>query len=418
MRKTLISLAALLGATHAAGATAPKIFIHYQKFGAMPCRTIGAGQAGCSLPRDVQVLLPHVAGAQISIPWSAVQNSSASQYDWSQVENVIRPWAAAGKQVALTFHSVDEAVGANGTPLPATPAFLLNPPAGTPGPRLVACHGVANGQSYAMPVVPVYWDPLFSTPWKAFAATAIAHFAHRPEIAYLRFGEGEGDEAMIEVQTTAAVQNPSPTSIAACNSLWTQADTEVGHQGVFNDMVAYTTSLVAYLGHVAATTPGAPPLTGSYNDMGNFEKGQSPQPSPYADRLAAAEAQAGLAPGNEGFGAQTYGSSHCSSKFGGIYGWTDAWFAQNHVARPAAMYMQTSSPEGQGYNYTIIPCFMQQAMAWHVPYWEMYEKALLAAFDPANASGQNPYTGTSPSRTCLAAQVAAVLQSQPIPSCH
>jgi hypothetical protein len=413
-----ISIAALgalaaVAAAPLAGAATPALYLHQTGFGTMPCRT--ANGPGCPLPPEYSAFLPGIAGAQLSIPWSAVQ-TGRNTLDWTQLENVIRPWVAAGKKVALSFHAVEELAGDDQTGIPATPAFILAPTDGQPAPLNVACTVVANGQKIVLPVVPVYWDPLYSGPWRAFAAAVVQHFANRPEIAYLRFGVGQGDESFIE-NTTPGNLPVTPVSQNACNNLWTQADQKVGKHGVFNDHLAQAQALVTYVGSVARATPGAPPLAGSYNDLGTWETQKDPKPHPFADPLAASEAAAGMMTGNEGFGNQSWNGNPYSTKFGGIYSWTDPYFGQTHAAHPWATTMQTGSPAKRS-DYTALPNVLLSAMQFGIGTFEMYEKDLLVTFDPNNVTGKNPYTGPSPSPQCLSTQVLTVLAGHPIPSCH
>jgi hypothetical protein len=408
----VIGLAAL---SPAQGRASPALLMHMLGFGKFPCVDVGADDPPCALPAQWSVLLPNIVGPQLSIPWSAVQTDDPQGFDWTRVENAIRPWRNAGKQVAISFHAVEESAGVDQTGIPATPAFILSPAHAGDGPALISCRFTSHGKTYVAPTVPVYWDTRYATPWRAFASAAIAYFAGRSDIAYLRFGEGEGDESMIEVNKTpygAATQS----SINSCNAKWNQIDKTIGGNGVLADHLAQATALVTLLGQVAAATPGAPPLFGSYNDLGGFQTHAQPQPHPFADPLAAAEAAAGLAPGNEGYGAPQQHSKDETNGFAGIYQWNDPYFGENAMPPPAGMYMQTSAPALRE-RYTTLPPMLQSAVGYGIGTFEMYPADLFVIFDPTNSSGLNPYDGRNPTPACLSKQSIAALNGAPLPKC-
>jgi hypothetical protein len=413
----LMVVATAAAALHTSGSQAqtiiPALYVHQTGFGTMPCVDVGADDPPCSLPSSFAPFLPNVVGGQLSIPWSAVENTTPGVYDWTRVENVIRPWVAAGKKVALTFHSVEENVGADDTGIPATPDYLLNPPAGTAGPVLVNCTAPYQGQNVPLPTVPVYWDPLFRAPWVAFIQQAIQYFANRPEIAYLRFGVGEGDESQLENMT---IGNGGQGKNQACTNNWNAADRKVtGSTNVYTHFLANSLNLIDNIGTAAANTSGAPPISGAMNDLGSWETRQQPQPHPYADQLTVEYSKNGMWAGNEGFGNQKYFGDRYSSKFGDIYTWLDPYLGASGVA-PPLWYMQTNSPQAQN-TFVVLPDLLLSAMNFHIPVFEMYTGDLWVAFDPDNTSGHNPYLGTHPSRQCLSTQVIQVLEGLPIPQC-
>ena len=141
-----------------------------------------------------------ICGADLVIPWSAIDRgpSAKPRYDWSFLEKAAAPWEAAGKVVNLIVWGSDELVynevniygekclagasGENGGCQPATPRYVLATA------KTVNC-GPKVGTEF-----PVYWEPSYEKPWRAFQAALVAHVAHNSNIGYIRFGLGTGGE--------------------------------------------------------------------------------------------------------------------------------------------------------------------------------------------------------------------------------
>jgi len=129
------------------------------------------------LPSD-----PTICGANLVIPWSAIDGGpgASPQYDWSFLDQAAAPWEAAGKIVNLIVWGTDEKATQGVAGTPATPAYVL---ATT---DTVSC---TNDDA-----IPLYWDPGYQQPWRAFQAALVAHVTGDSNIGYIRFGLGTGGE--------------------------------------------------------------------------------------------------------------------------------------------------------------------------------------------------------------------------------
>jgi hypothetical protein len=129
------------------------------------------------LPSD-----PTTCGANLIIPWSSIDRGpgASPRYDWSFIDQAAAPWVAARKIVNLIVWGTDEKASQQVDGTPATPAYVL---AAT---DTVSC---SNDGS-----IPLYWEPGYAQPWRAFEAALVAHVAGDAEIGYIRFGLGTGGE--------------------------------------------------------------------------------------------------------------------------------------------------------------------------------------------------------------------------------
>ena len=142
---------------------------------------------------DILKYLPgdsNLCGASIVVLWSEIdQGPKASpQYDFHPIERAIAPWVKAQKVVNLLFTGTNE-VGPADT---ATPAWVLAQ-TGANHVDLVPCPNPGSGSSVGPPT-PVYWEPGYSKPWRAFISAVIRRYGADPRLGYMRFGLGAGAE--------------------------------------------------------------------------------------------------------------------------------------------------------------------------------------------------------------------------------
>ncbi len=123
-----------------------------------------------------------ICGANLVLPWSAIDHgpSASPQYDWSFLDQAAAPWKAAGKVVNLIVWGTDEKASEEVDGTPATPAYVL---AAT---DTVSCPNDGS--------IPLYWEPAYQQPWRAFESALVAHVAGDPSVGYIRFGLGTGGE--------------------------------------------------------------------------------------------------------------------------------------------------------------------------------------------------------------------------------
>jgi hypothetical protein len=122
---------------------------------------------------------PSLCGASAVVSWSDVEKSKGS-FDFSKVEQNLKPFLDAGLTVNLLFSAAGE-----GDVNTVTPNWVMaEVPATT-------CGGAK---------LPVYWNSRFEADWSAFIRNAIEYFSHKSpiknQIGYLRFATGAGAEAV------------------------------------------------------------------------------------------------------------------------------------------------------------------------------------------------------------------------------
>ncbi len=122
---------------------------------------------------------PVVCGADVFIPWGEVDRGPGAnpQYDWSYVENEIKPWVKAGKVVNFIVWTVSYEHQAA-----ASPKYVLSD-----GPT-VSCPHFGD--------VPIQWEKHFKQNYQAFMAAMVQRYGSNPNVGYIRFGLGGGGESM------------------------------------------------------------------------------------------------------------------------------------------------------------------------------------------------------------------------------
>jgi hypothetical protein len=123
---------------------------------------------------------PLVDGISPPLRWSMIDKGPGApggQYQWAAFDHEIQHFIDAGKKVNLIVWAI--AYGPLGA---AVPAYVLN------DPKLVTvnCKGKTNW--------PVVYESAFNTPYKAFIAEVLRHYANNPHIGYIRFGLSIGGE--------------------------------------------------------------------------------------------------------------------------------------------------------------------------------------------------------------------------------
>jgi hypothetical protein len=122
---------------------------------------------------------PSLCGVSAVVVWSDVEKSRGS-FDFSKVEQNLKPFVDAGLTVNLLFAAAGE--GDTNTVTP--PWVMAEVPATT-------CGGAK---------LPIYWNPKFEADWSAFIRRTTEYFSQkspiRNQIGYLRFATGGGAEAV------------------------------------------------------------------------------------------------------------------------------------------------------------------------------------------------------------------------------
>lgn len=122
---------------------------------------------------------PAFCGVSAVVSWSDVEKSQGS-FDFSKVEQNLKPFTDAGLTVNLLFAAAGE-----GKVNDVTPHWVM-----AEVPKTF-CGGAA---------LPIYWSPQYEADWSAFIRRAITYFSHespiKNQVGYMRFATGAGAEAV------------------------------------------------------------------------------------------------------------------------------------------------------------------------------------------------------------------------------
>jgi len=129
--------------------------------------------------KEAELLLhnPVVCGANFYLVWNQVDRgpNANPRFDWSEVDERMKPWIKAGKQVNL----VTWATGYSGRAR-VTPDFVFSKV------DSVECENAGR--------VPIFWQKDFMRHYQEFMAAAVEKYGNNPSVGYIRFGLGIGGE--------------------------------------------------------------------------------------------------------------------------------------------------------------------------------------------------------------------------------
>ncbi len=298
---------------------------------------------------------PNLCGASIVVLWSGIDKgpTAGRQYDFSVVERAIAPWAAVHKRVNLLFDGTNE-VGPTDT---ATPAWVLAQ-TGSNAVDVVPCPDPGPGS--VGPPTPVYWEPGYSTPYRAFIAAAIKRYGRDPRIGYMRFGLGAGAEDF-----------PQHGADGACFPAWQKYGLSAKYWAEFS------ASLTRY---IARTSKDAGATVQQLVALNPFADAAAPYP--VADRVAAAAAANGVGFGTENLGSGNYGSvvEPCTKNASVPY-WCAAFTA--HAGAVPLEFQPINFTLQAGTKIAPLPQLLPYAMANHAQIFELYPQEWLTADDPS-----------------------------------
>ncbi len=135
---------------------------------------------------------PTVAGANIIVPWSAIDrgDNMSPQYDWSFVYDAANPWIKAGKKVNILLWGAAQKSEQEFDGKSVTPAYVLK------DTDTVSCQcKVGKGCEPNPPKTPVFWDEDYQNHYRQAIKAAIKEFSEKPWVGYFRFGIGVGAES-------------------------------------------------------------------------------------------------------------------------------------------------------------------------------------------------------------------------------
>jgi len=120
---------------------------------------------------------PFTKGAVFQVPWNTIEPEK-NVFDFTTPDRWCDEWTSHGKQCALAFEAT----------------WFLSHKSFTPDWYSSANLMYGNPCLGQQPMIPVFWDQNFKSAWKAVVKAAIQHYGSNPNVAYLRFGFGVGDE--------------------------------------------------------------------------------------------------------------------------------------------------------------------------------------------------------------------------------
>jgi hypothetical protein len=199
---------------------------------------------------------PIVSGGNVTVEWGMIDQGPGTnpQYNWTALDAVIAPWAAAGKKVNLI-------VWANSD---STVATCSNGASSTTGNCAIPAYvwkalGPSNYTTcttqYGTQQIPNYLDRAsFQIPYQAFMAAVIQKYGSDPEIGYIRIGLGHGGE-------TFPVTGWNSTTAACGKAFTTWGITVPTWEAYLASMLNYETTLRSAKQLMVGVTPMGAPTT-------------------------------------------------------------------------------------------------------------------------------------------------------------
>lgn len=330
---------------------------------------------------------PDVCGATVFVNWNLVDNGPGAnpRYNWSVIDNLIAPWAQAGKIVNLVLDNSGYPVN-QGTIIQGVPAWLQ------PQLETVTC---------GADVAPVYWQPAFVSNWQTYVAAVVARYSADPDVGYLHIGVATGAQTLV----VGAKSGP-------CLASWDAA-------GYETQWPAYVQQMISFAGSLGS--PKA--LIVSFNDYANY---------PVASQIFQWDAQAGIGTGFSGLQAAD-AADYASGQPCGQSG-TNWCALYDQYAGKIPLFVQTLGQSDPGAGLTNLqpseqaaqatgplPPLLQTALATHTQIFEIYSADLLVAFDPSYQGYSQYHSEYEQALASLAATVgtfqgAPSLENAPNPS--
>lgn len=124
---------------------------------------------------------PDVAGGLVIVHWDEVE-PSAGKFDWSSVDDAIKPWAAAGKPVVLR---VDEEIDGEAI----TPSWVL--------------HSVPTVTDPDGTVAPLYWSSSYQKDLSGLISAVASRYQQDLSVAWIQAGVGIDGEAKADRDTSS-----------------------------------------------------------------------------------------------------------------------------------------------------------------------------------------------------------------------
>jgi hypothetical protein len=301
---------------------------------------------------------PTNCGANIIVPWSAVDNGSS--YDWTAVIEAARPWVRAGKTVNLLVWGAAQ-IKEQEFGKPITPQYVLDQVSD------VTCSYFDDEkqETFVYPRTPAFWEDGYKENYKRFARAVVKRFGGKPWVGFIRFGIGVGAESY--------PANGIPKANNPCTARWTSAPMNLSYAPDKNiGWRDYSLEMIDFF----STLETSKPILVTINEYPGVGR-------PFGRLLADAAI-------SEGFGVGTQGLTLAQQE---KYDAGEACFADwckifddNNAANQVILEVQTATQSSpQNVNRTgPLPPLLEFSLARGTQILELYRSEWVVANDPAN----------------------------------
>lgn len=128
---------------------------------------------------------PNIAGTTLTYYWAQIE-PQAGQYNWSLIDNDMKPWVTAGKSVIIR-------VSASGWK-----KWQPTQNSGQGTPQWVLDQGVKHVTDSDGSVKPEYWNPKFLSNLADFVHALGAKYDGNPNVTCIEMGIGDGGETKVD----------------------------------------------------------------------------------------------------------------------------------------------------------------------------------------------------------------------------
>lgn len=274
---------------------------------------------------------PVVCGANMYLIWNEIDRGPGAnpRYDFSKVEEQMKPWIKAGKEVNL----ISWATGYGGQKR-VTPDYVF---------KQVQSVSCPNGGE-----APVFWEKGFMENYQAFMAAIVQRYGNNSSVGYIRFGLGLGGE----------------TYPACMYALKNKGFTPERWRKYIFDMLDYEASLNSPKQlMVGINTFGTPP---------NIE---------FVDAVARRAIQNKIAIGSQGLSANDARADQSGSPC--AVDWCRMFREASGKVPLELQSVKQSDPDGGGRTGSMVD-MLPFALKLHAQIFEIYVQDWLIAYDPSD----------------------------------
>lgn len=149
---------------------------------------------------------PNIAGTYLGYYWSDLEPQQG-QYNWSQIDNDMKPWVDNGKSVILRVSTSGQ--------------YKWQPPrSGMGTPQWVYDQGVSSVTETDHSVIPQYWNPTFQSNLNTFVQAFASRYDGNAHIAAIEIGVGMGGETKPDTLNNGKSRMTQWQAIGYTNAVW------------------------------------------------------------------------------------------------------------------------------------------------------------------------------------------------------